>query len=150
MAAKKGRPSVYSKEIAKKICNAISNSEKGLRHICKSNTSFPDVATIMRWLADDSKKDFREQYARARELQADFMADKMLEIADDDSRDEIAFVGINNVQRAKVRVDTRKWLLSKLAPKKYGDKLELDAKVENSTSLDDIESIVKKINSKSK
>jgi hypothetical protein len=72
--------------------------------------------------------EFRHQYARAREAQADFLAEEILQIADDGENDTYATengpaVNHDVVQRSRLRVDARKWLASKLAPKKYGDKL---------------------------
>jgi hypothetical protein len=94
----------------------------------------------MRWLADERNENLRERYARARELQAEYMAEDILAIADEEctmvkadkhgSQDddgqgntEVVFDS-TAVQRNRLRVDARKWLLSKLAPKKYGDKLD--------------------------
>jgi len=73
----------------------------------------PDKSTVFRWLAKHDA--FRDQYARAQEDRAAAMAEDILEIADDEA--------IADVQRAKLRVDTRKWLMSKMSPKKYGDKV---------------------------
>lgn len=84
----------------------------------------------MAWL-DGSRPEFSEQYARAREAQADKLAEEALQIADD-GRSDTCVDGDGNVktdteviQRSKLRVDTRKWLASKMAPKKYGDKVAI-------------------------
>ena len=84
----------------------------------------------MAWL-DGSRPEFSEQYARAREAQADKLAEEALQIADDGHSDTYVD-GDGNVktdteviQRSKLRVDTRKWLASKMAPKKYGDKVAI-------------------------
>ena len=84
----------------------------------------------MAWL-DGSRPEFSEQYARAREAQADKLAEEALQIADD-GRSDTYVDGDGNVktdteviQRSKLRVDTRKWLASKMAPKKYGDKVAI-------------------------
>lgn len=108
-----GRPSTYSDEMAAKICEEIV-AGKSIRDICKQE-DFPHVSTVFRWLA--ANEAFREQYARAREAQSEVMAQEMLDIADSSTGD---------VQRDKLRIDTRKWLASKLKPKKYGDKMELN------------------------
>lgn len=124
-----GRDSIYTQELADKICNAIATSSEGLRRLCKQDESLPAVTTIMRWL--DTNVEFREQYARAREAQAEFMVDETIEIADDGTNDyyknskgEVLF-DAEHVQRSRLRVDTRKWVASKLAPKKYGDKMDV-------------------------
>ena len=108
-----------------------------LREVCGS-PGLPSVTTFMRWLADERNENLRERYARARELQAEYMAEDILEIADEecttvradkhgtqddgDGKTEVVFDSVA-VQRNRLRVDARKWLLSKLAPKKYGDKV---------------------------
>lgn len=87
----------------------------------------PGVSTVLRWLRD--MPEFQEQYARAKEEQADFLAEEMLEIADDKSDDlldteEGQSANPVAVQRARLRVDARKWAAAKLKPKKYGDKVD--------------------------
>lgn len=131
----RGRPSKYNPDVAKRICDAIAVSELGLHHICRENADFPSIITIMAWLNRPEHVDFLKSYVRARELQAEFMAEQILKIADDSSEDLMA-IGMPGQERkvenrevtnrSKLRVDTRKWLLAKLHPKKYGDKVELD------------------------
>jgi len=123
-----GRPEIYNKEIANKICTEISSSSKSLRTICKGE-GMPNVATVLRWLRDD-KDGFCTQYARAKEEQADFMIEEMIDIADDGSNDLIETEKGQQenkevVNRSKLRVETRKWIASKLKPKKYGDKVDI-------------------------
>lgn len=129
---KGGRPSIYNKELADKICERIATSSDGLRVICGELK----IATfsVLKWLGDKDKKEFSIQYARAREAQADLLADEIIEIADDSSGDEIEIETPEGVKatkqdhefaaRSRLRVDARKWKASKLAPKKYGDKIE--------------------------
>jgi hypothetical protein len=86
----------------------------------------PDARSVFRWLA--ANEDFRQQYARAREAQADFMAEEILQIADDGRNDTYQtddgeFVNHDVIARSRLRVDARKWLAAKMAPKKYGDKI---------------------------
>ncbi|MDE2104583.1 MAG: terminase small subunit protein [Patescibacteria group bacterium] len=129
--ARCGRPSLYSPEIGERICTLIASGHS-LRAI-GDMPGMPDKATILRWLVGTSHPEFCDQYARARELQAEGAADEMLEIADDGRNDfikreigegtEVEVFNSEHVQRSKLRLDTRKWLLSKLLPKKYGDKL---------------------------
>ena len=85
----------------------------------------------MLWL-DGAHPDFSEQYARAREAQADKLAEEILAIADD-GRSDTYLDGEGNektdsevIQRSKLRVEARKWLASKMAPKKYGDKIQAE------------------------
>ena len=137
---KVGAPSMYSEELAQEICRHIADCVS-LRTIAAME-GMPDVATIMRWLADETKPEFREQYARAREAQADKMAEDILAIADeectmvradkhstkdDDGEGNTAVVfDATAVARNKLRVDARRWLASKMAPKKYGDKVQAE------------------------
>lgn len=128
-----GRPSKYTEEIGKALCDAIGTSKQGLEHVCNGNEEFPDARTVYRWLA--TNQEFRQHYAHAKELQAELIADEMLDIADDGSNDYMTITKgeeTYNVEdrevtnRSRLRIDTRKWLLSKLLPKKYGDKLAVE------------------------
>lgn len=80
----------------------------------------PHPGTICRWLADPRNDVFREQYARAREAQAEFYADELIDIADDSGTASKPV----DVNRSRLRVDARKWVAAKLLPRKYGDKME--------------------------
>lgn len=135
MARKKptGRPSSFLQATADTICDRLAKGES-LRAIC-SDDNMPSKPTVLRWLSDDIQG-FRAQYARARELQADHLVDEILEISDDGTNDYMERKGADgqslgwqlngeHVQRSRLRVDSRKWFASKVAPKKYGDKLEL-------------------------
>lgn len=121
-----GRPSEFTQEKADAICERLAAGES-LRAICRDDGQ-PDNKTVLRWL--EANEGFRQQYARARELQAEALFDEMLEIADDSSGDATTngrgdtVMDAEFVQRSRLRVDTRKWYLSKLAPKKYGEKVE--------------------------
>ena len=125
---KRGRPSRYTEVLAAEICRRLAEGES-LRKICK-DTSVPAISTVMGWLFDGKHADFSEQYARARDLQADKLFDEALEIADESSDDRITteegkkVLDHEHVQRSRLRVDTRKWAASKLAPKRDGDKLQ--------------------------
>lgn len=125
-----GRPSDFNETTALEICERLAEGES-LRAICLAD-DMPSKSTVFRWL--DSNPTFRDQYARAREFQADTMADEMQDIADDGSNDWMEKhdkdgnaigwqLNGEHVQRSKLRIDTRKWNASKLKPKKYGDKI---------------------------
>lgn len=101
----------YSESIAEKICERLIEGES-MRQICQSE-GFPSRASVLRWMADN--KDFEAKCARAREMQADLMDDKIIEAAE--ACDE------ENYQSTKVKISAYQWRASKLAPKKYGDKL---------------------------
>jgi len=122
---------MYSDELADTICELIAEG-KSLVSICK-RPDMPGYATVMRWVKE--REGFRESYQRAREDQADFLAEEMLDIADDASLDigftddGKPFVRGENIQRAKLKVDSRKWLAGKLKPKKYGERIQQDVEV---------------------
>lgn len=111
-----GRPSLYSPALARRVCERIAAGES-LRAIC-GRRDMPDKATLLRWLLDDRREAFRRHYALAREVQADVLADELVEIADG-ARDK------DDAALAKLRIDTRKWMAGKLRPKKYSDKIDL-------------------------
>lgn len=129
----KGRPSIYSDELADEICLRISTSNKGLHSICKGD-DMPAYSTVFHWLNDKSKN-FLDKYEKAKEHQADFLADEILEIADDSSNDIITndegkkVQNAEYVQRSRLRVDARKWIASKLKPKKFGENSKVDLNV---------------------
>lgn len=108
-----GRHSEYTPEIGAHICSEIA-AGRSLRSIC-DDEGMPNKSTVFRWLA--RHPEFRDQYSRAQEDRTAAMAEEIIEIADDE--------GIADVQRARLRVDARKWLMSKMAPKKYGDKVAI-------------------------
>lgn len=134
------RPTTFNQEVADAICERIANGES-LRTVCETE-GMPDKATVFRWLADPEKKVFCDQYARAREAQADHLAEEILEIADDGTQD--SYVDENGnartdqevIGRSRLRVDARKWLASKMAPKKYGDKVQQEISGPNGGAVD--------------
>lgn len=105
----RGRPSTYSEAAAEAICDEIANGAS-LVSLCQRE-GMPKYRTVMQWLA--KHQDFAQRYTYAREAQADFLAEEILEIAAIEE----------DVQRARLMVDSRKWYAGKLRPSKYGDKL---------------------------
>ncbi len=103
------------------LCSTIAESTQSLAGIVKrlqeQKPDFPSIATIYRLLRDNEA--FAAQYTRAKEDQTDILVDEMLDIADDDSGDT---EGMVSAQRAKLRIETRKWISSKLKPKIYGER----------------------------
>lgn len=123
-----GRPTDYSEDAADVICEQIATTTFSMRTICEQ-LSIP-VGTVLAWLAREPT--FQEKYARAKEMQADILAEEILDIADDGTNDLMKIVKGDTeyetenkevVNRSKLRVDARKWIASKLKPKKYGDKV---------------------------
>ncbi len=102
-----GRPSKYTNKLTDKICTRLAVGES-LRSICK-DAKMPAMSTVMLWLQE--REEFSEQYARARDAQAETHADEIIYIADNEE----------DINRAKVKIDARRWTASKLKPKKYGN-----------------------------
>lgn len=127
---KGGRPNGYTKEIADKICEELALG-KSLRTVCAQD-EMPSMATIFKWMREN--EEFLNQYARAKQESADAMAEEILDISDNGSNDWMEknygeqSVWVTNgeaLQRSRLRVDTRKWLMAKMKPKKYGEKMDV-------------------------
>jgi hypothetical protein len=113
------------------ICERIASGES-LRGICRELGTPSQALVLKEVLKDDA---FREQYTRARETQADVLADEIVQISDDGTNDWMVsndpenpgyrFNGEHS-SRSRLRVDARKWFASKVAPKKYGERLDLN------------------------
>ena len=112
--AQLGRPSTYSDDIAAKICLAVAQSQSGLRKTLENDPELPAYGTVLTWL--NKYASFSVDYARAKQQQVEAMAEDIIDISMDDSLEP---------NDKRVRVDTLKWLLSKLIPKTYGDKIDV-------------------------
>ena len=153
-----GRPSTYDDKKAIQICELTASSSKSLATIAKE-VGVP-YGTIRSWL--QSQKEFSALYARAKQDQADYLAEEILSIADDSSQDTIIQDLGDGIQverenrefvnRSKLRVDARKWIASKLKPKSYGDRLDVTSadKAINPISPEILQAIADKINNNSK
>jgi hypothetical protein len=125
----KGRPTDYSEELANRFCERIADGESTVK-ICRDD-DMPSRRTIFTWL--DKYEDFSHKYAKAKEMAVENLMDELIEIADDSSNDtyedEKGNIKTDTevVSRSRLRVDTRKWVIMKLAPKKYGDKTDAAA-----------------------
>lgn len=124
---KGGRPSDYMPEVAEDICKLLMEGES-LRSICK-RPGMPAISTVMVWL--QRYEEFMEQYARAREIQAEILAEDIISLADSAIADGAA------VAKARLQVDARKWYASKMAPKRYGDRIQHDQKITITDFTDD-------------
>jgi hypothetical protein len=113
-------------EIFNKILIEIE-SGRALRKILKEDDNMPSTQTFYKWIDEDAEKS--KQYARACEVRADAIFDDIIDIADDSSRDKKVIqsgevIDSEFVARSRIRIDARKWIASKLNPKKYGDKID--------------------------
>lgn len=130
--AERGRPTDYTEELAAHICTELA-AGRSLRDVCKSD-DMPAESTVRAWAVED-RNGFSAQYTKAREIGYQSMADELLEIADDGRNDWMERRGEEDagwqangehIQRSRLRVDTRKWMLSKVLPKVYGDRQEIN------------------------
>ena len=119
-----GRPPAYTQAIADEILERIALGQS-LVSICKRD-HMPGMSTVFRWLSDDIDS-FRERYTDAREAQAETMADELVDISDSEPDD-------TNVNRHKLRIETRKWVAAKLLPKKYGERMTIEGEIKISVS----------------
>lgn len=131
------RPTSFSPTVAARICEEIAEGASLIK-VCEPE-GMPGRSTVYQWLAREEPecKAFADNYARAVEARAEKLAEEIISIADDDSGDYGFKEGTDkdgegakpcilqdNIQRAKLRVDARKWVASKLFPRKYGDKVQ--------------------------
>lgn len=148
-----GRPTKYTKELADEVCSQLSEG-KSMRTVCK-DTKLPSSRTLFRWLR--TNEEFCQQYTRAKEESADALTDEMLDIADNATNDYMEEIGKDgqskgyqlngdHVRRSTLRIETRKWLASKLKPKRYGNNISVavkESKEFSKENLDELESYLK-------
>lgn len=132
--AKRGpKPIPYTVELATALCMQLSLG-RSLRSVC-NDEGMPSIDTCFRWMQDETK-DFRVMYNTAKQEAADMMAEDLLDIVDDGRNDWMEDeymkgkspgwkVNGEAVQRSKLRMDARIWLMSKMKPRKYGQSLDL-------------------------
>lgn len=127
--AKKPRESGYSRALVLRVCELISHGSSLRQAAVECGTTLP---TFLRWVRQHEW--LADHYARAREECLQYWADEILEIADDGRNDTYTDeegnerVNHDHIQRSRLRVDSRKWILSKLQPKVYGDKLAVETR----------------------
>jgi len=126
-----GRPSDYTEDMAIEICARLASGESLVR-MCKAD-DMPSVSTVYRWI--QAHVEFRDNYTRAREDQADTLADEILDIANTpvvgvktktNEKGEVETTEGDMIEHRRLQVDARKWIAAKLKPKKYGDKQQTE------------------------
>lgn len=138
-----GRPTSMTEAVVQRLCAMIAEGYT-VKQAC-AEVGMPAPSTIYLALANNPA--FSERYARAREAQLARWEDELLEIADDGSNDwteregqdgsKVAVVDHEHITRSRLRADTRKWLMSKRMPQKYGDRIEIDGAVKHRYELRD-------------
>lgn len=141
--AEMGRPTIYTPELCDAICVKIADG-KSLRTIC-ADPQMPDMTTVIAWRR--LYPAFSKQYDDAKSDCADAFAEDIIAIADDASgdyeerfdKDGNPYIALNkdNIQRSRLQVDARKWVASKLKPKKYGDALNVGGQEDNPLKVDE-------------
>jgi hypothetical protein len=125
--------SKYTPEVAHEICRLMAEEGRTVRWVCRQD-GMPSFRTVMRWARE--KPEFADLYRQALVDRYDFWAEQIIDIADDASNDiaesetadgrKIQVVNHENIQRARLRIDTRKFVMATGAPRKYGDRVSRD------------------------
>src|ERR1700733_5151322 len=128
---KVGRPSMYTPELADRICSLVATSEMGYDRLAKLNPDIPERITVNLWRR--KFPEFAANYMKAKCDQIEFLTEEILEIADHGKNDYMENldktegcpswkVNGEHIARSRLRIDTRKWLAAKLVPRLYGEK----------------------------
>lgn len=125
-----GRPSAYDLQTAEAILVLLAEGQS-LSEICRRD-DMPARSTVSLWIANNVEG-FADKYVGARDAQAEHFADEIIEISDDGRNDWVernagdgetgVVVDHEHIARSKLRVDSRKWLMARMAPKRYGDRI---------------------------
>jgi hypothetical protein len=138
-----GRPSKYTQELADRICNLVASHDLGLPRLCIKYPDLPEPQTINAWRRE--KPGFSSKYAQAKMEQAELLAESIDDIAYGineyyyvDSETGASKIDSGLVAHARLLIDSRKWLASKLAPKIYGDKQQVTTTIKHEDTLEDL------------
>lgn len=135
-----GRPSTYTQELADRICEELALGQS-MRTVCAMD-GMPAMSSVFKWLRENPA--FSEQYEKAKAESADAMAEDLLHIADTPVMGEIKTIKPDGTVEIKqdemlghrrLQVDARKWLMAKMKPKKYGEKLDVTSEGEKLEGL---------------
>ncbi len=127
-----GRPTEYTPELSDKICEKLSAGLSLRTALAEIGDEAPSAQTVFSWMG--KHKEFLDKYTRAKQEGVDAMAEDLLDISDDGSNDLMTIQKGNRTyeienkevtNRSRLRVDTRKWLMSKMKPKKYADHIDV-------------------------
>ncbi len=131
---KRGGQTRYTKALGNRICKLLAGG-KSLKKICAEDID-QGVGTVVGW-ALDKDHPFADPYARARRVRAEKLVDEMIDISDDaindTYEDENGNIKTDNecLQRSKLRIETRKWLASKMMPSLYGEKIQVEQDIDD-------------------
>ena len=148
------RPTSFTQRTADTICERLAGG-LSLRAICR-NKAMPAKSTVFKWLAENST--FSDQYARAREAQADVFIDDIVDIADTPKigtkrklmpGGKVELSTGDMIEHRRLQIETRKWVAARMRPKKYGDKLDIDQKTTHEAG-DSVAALMKAIDGRTR
>lgn len=139
------RPSDYNLKTAEKLCEYIANG-KSLKKACEQK-EMPSPATVFKWMRENPE--FLKLYEKSTTERTEALAEELLDIVDDGRNDYMEDqymkgktpgyqLNGENIQRSRLRADTRKWLMAKMKPKKYGEKLDIKSESEITHKFEDL------------
>lgn len=142
-----GRPSIYTEELADRICMLVATNTCGLDALCAKYPDLPVSSTIKEWRW--SKDSFSARYAKAKMYQAELMAEEIIEL----SKEKLMYhdaegnqrVDSGSVASQRLQVDSAKWIAAKLAPKVYGER-KVEEPKSNEETLSKIKDLVADLN----
>ncbi len=145
--AKRGGQTKYTKQIAAEVCRRLAECGS-LRKVCRGK-GMPAESTVREWVLDD-REGFAAQYAKAHDLGVQVIAEDMIEIADTTQQGTKTTEKPNGVETTtgdmiehrKLRVDVRKWYLSKIAPKRYGERVAMQQLGKDGTPVDPVVPVI--------
>ena len=141
---KRGRPTIYTQELADLICQRVATNTCGLHRLCEKYDDLPDKTTINEWRY--LKPNFSIQYAQAKLKQADLLAEDVLELAESRpyqiDKEGNRYIDSGEANMIRTQIDTQKWLAAKLLPKQYGKAAE-EVPSENKDSV--IDKLIEKL-----
>ena len=119
-----GRPTIFTETLAAKICQRIADGES-IRAIC-SDPDMPSTTAVFRWIASGKYDGFRQLYEASMQIRLETLGDGLIELADAPiERNAAGAIDSAAVQMRRLQIETRRWILSKLLPRKYGDRMGL-------------------------
>lgn len=120
-----GRPSIFNQDLANRICSLVSTHTDGIHKLCRDNPDLPAPITINLWRFQN--EDFATQYMRAKQCQAQIIAESLVDLCELKSivdEEGLEKVDSGMVGLLRLKIDAIKWQASKLVPKLYGDKVQ--------------------------
>lgn len=148
-----GRPTVYTEELAERICELIASTDEGLFHICEENEDLPDPTTVYQWRR--KYPEFSQRYLLSKQLQGEMFAEGTMRLAkqkatyfDTEGNER---VDSGHVAWQKLNVNVRQWHASKLAPKVYGEQKQInDLASQNQKNQEEIQELRRKLEEQAK